>query len=61
MTEIVNPRVIISGGIYDAGVNWTVFCYLCEHIVSETVRDPRDLDRPLKIHRDLHVKAKDEI
>lgn len=61
MAEIKNPKVVISGGIYDAGVNWSVFCYLCGDIVSQTVRDPKDLDRPLGIHRALHVKAKDEI
>jgi hypothetical protein len=61
MEQTKNPKVIISGGVYDAGVNWSVFCYLCEHIVSETVRDPKELDRPLNIHRALHVKAGDKI
>ena len=58
---INNPRVIISGALYDAGTNWSVFCYLCGDIVSQTVRDPKELDRALRTHRALHVKANDQI
>jgi hypothetical protein len=56
-----NPRVIIAGAIYDAGTNWSVFCYICGDTVSQTVRDPKDLDPELRTHRGLHVRAKDQI
>lgn len=61
MVEISNPKVIISGGIGEAGMEWAVFCYLCGEVVSERSTDAEVLRTPLSIHKALHERANDEV
>ncbi len=55
------PKVIISGAITDDGMDWAVFCYLCEQVVSERSKDSTTLLKPQDIHKALHRRANDEV